>query len=73
MPESESRSKPRVEILQKTDEAILKIMAACGVSVRFWRVRKEDLRPPIWKQVKDFLERDSLFLHGPPGVGNYAK
>jgi DNA replication protein DnaC len=67
--ESESRSKPRVEVRHKTEEEILKIMSGCGVSRRFWAARKEDINPKIWSQVHGVMVGESLFLHGPPGVG----
>ena len=69
MPESESRSKPTVEIRYKTDEEISGIMVRCGVSKRFLAAKKEDINPKIWNQVKGFMGGESIFLHGPPGVG----
>jgi DNA replication protein DnaC len=58
-----------IEVRYKTEEEIAETMAGCGVSKRFLAARKEDLHPKIWRLVEGFLAQESLFLHGPPGVG----
>jgi len=44
-------------------------MSGCGVSTRFLGARKGDIHLKIWNQVQAFMEKGSVFLHGPPGIG----
>ncbi len=44
-------------------------MNSCGISRRFRAARKDDIHPKIWNQIQGFMAGDSVFLHGPPGVG----
>ena len=68
-PESGSQSKPTIETVFKTDEEVLKILAKNGVSKRFQQAKRGDIPEKTWSQVSGFLEGESIFLHGSPGIG----
>jgi DNA replication protein DnaC len=44
-------------------------MNSCGVPGRFLTADRSDINPKIWSQVSGFLQGESLFIFGFPGVG----